>query len=149
MREQFHEELAGLSERMVEMTRLVGSAVGRATTALLDADLTLAESVIGADEQVDALQIDLEGADLDTITWCGRTLYANPYRGTRLSDEEIAVADLLERTLRWRRRETAPPYPLAQGCQDQLLSLAIGEAAVTGLPVTTRAEPWAPGLAGG
>ena len=64
MREQFHEELAGLSERMVEMTRLVGSAVGRATTALLDADLALAESVIGADEQVDALQIDLEERSL-------------------------------------------------------------------------------------
>ena len=46
MREQFHEELAGLSERMVEMTRLVGSAVARATTALLDADLALAERVI-------------------------------------------------------------------------------------------------------
>ena len=53
MREQFHEELAGLSERMVEMTRLVGSAVSRATTALLDADLALAESVIGADDQAD------------------------------------------------------------------------------------------------
>jgi hypothetical protein len=28
MLEQFHEELAGLSERMVEMTRLVGGAPG-------------------------------------------------------------------------------------------------------------------------
>src|SRR3954449_13175773 len=64
MREQFHEELEGLSERMVEMTRLVGSAVSRATTALLDADLALAESVIAADEQVDALQIDLEERSL-------------------------------------------------------------------------------------
>ena len=60
MREQFHEELDGLSEQMVEMTRLVGSAVSRATTALLDADLALAEGVIAADEQIDALQIDLE-----------------------------------------------------------------------------------------
>src|SRR4051795_10320130 len=64
MREQFHEELAGLSERMVEMTRLVGSAVGRATTALLDADLALAEGVIGADEHVDALQVELEERSL-------------------------------------------------------------------------------------
>ena len=55
MREQFHGELEELSELMVEMTRLVGSAVGRATTALLDADLSLAESVIAADEQVDEL----------------------------------------------------------------------------------------------
>ena len=31
------------------MTRLAGSAISRATTALLDADVTLAESVIAAD----------------------------------------------------------------------------------------------------
>ncbi len=86
---------------------------------------------------------DLEGADLDTVSWAGRTLYANPYRGDRLSDEEIAVATLLERTLRWRRGDGEAPYPLADGCQDQLLSLAIAEAAATGLPVTTRSEPWA------
>jgi phosphate transport system protein len=60
MRDQFHGELAGISDQMVEMTRLVGSAIGRATTALLDADLTLAESVIAADETVDALQVQLE-----------------------------------------------------------------------------------------
>lgn len=60
MREQFHDELAGLSDQMVEMTRLVGSAVARATTALLDADLPLAETVITADETIDALQLELE-----------------------------------------------------------------------------------------
>ena len=64
MREQFHGELDELSELMVEMTRLVGSAVGRATTALLDADLALAEGVIAADAQIDALQIDLEERSL-------------------------------------------------------------------------------------
>lgn len=60
MREQFHDELAGLSDQMVEMTRLVGSAMARATTALLDADLPLAETVIAADENIDALQLELE-----------------------------------------------------------------------------------------
>ena len=60
MREQFHGELQELSDQLVEMTRLTGSAVSRATTALLDADLALAESVIAADEQVDTLQIALE-----------------------------------------------------------------------------------------
>src|SRR3954465_14853594 len=64
MREQFHEELDALSGLLVEMTRRVGSAVGRATTALLDADLALAESVIGADEAIDALQVDLEERSL-------------------------------------------------------------------------------------
>jgi phosphate transport system protein len=64
MREQYQGELRGLSDLMVEMTRLVGSAIARATTALLDGDLTLAETVIAADEQVDALQHELEERSL-------------------------------------------------------------------------------------
>ena len=60
MREQFEIDLRSVNDELVEMTRLVGSAMSRATTALLDADLGLAETVIAADEQVDALQIDLE-----------------------------------------------------------------------------------------
>ncbi|MEU8032988.1 phosphate signaling complex protein PhoU [Streptomyces sp. NPDC049099] len=60
MRKTYHEELASLSDGLVEMARLVGSAIGRATTALLDADLQVAEGVISADVQVDDLQRDLE-----------------------------------------------------------------------------------------
>jgi phosphate transport system protein len=67
MRNHFHGELAGMSEQMVEMTRLVGSAISRATTALLDADLTLAESVITADQQIDHLQVDLEEQALELL----------------------------------------------------------------------------------
>jgi phosphate transport system protein len=67
MREQFHEELDALSDLLVEMTRRVGSAVGRATTALLDGDLALAESVIAADESIDALQFDLEERSLTLL----------------------------------------------------------------------------------
>ncbi|MCX4617529.1 MULTISPECIES: phosphate signaling complex protein PhoU [Streptomyces] len=60
MREAYHEELDSISDGLVEMANLVGSAIGLATTALLDADLQLAESVISADEKVDDLQRDLE-----------------------------------------------------------------------------------------
>jgi phosphate transport system protein len=60
MRNQFEIDLQSIDDQMVEMTRLVGSAMNRATTALLDADLAIAESVIAADEQVDALHVDLE-----------------------------------------------------------------------------------------
>jgi phosphate transport system protein len=67
MREQFHGELAGLSEHMVEMTRLAGSAIGRATAALLDADLTMAETVITADEQLDDLQLEIEEKSLELL----------------------------------------------------------------------------------
>jgi phosphate transport system protein len=67
MRDQFHGELAGLSDHMVEMTHLVQVAIGRATGALLDADLVLAESVITADEQVDALQTAIEEKSLELL----------------------------------------------------------------------------------
>jgi phosphate transport system protein len=48
------------------MSRLVGSAVSKATTALLDADLDAAESVIAADEEVNKLyrQLDDEAVQL-------------------------------------------------------------------------------------
>lgn len=67
MRQQFHDELQFISDQLVEMTRLVGSAIGRATAALLDADLTLAESVITADESIDALQLELEDRAIDVL----------------------------------------------------------------------------------
>ena len=60
VRTAYHEELESLTDSLVEMAHLVGSAIGRATTALLDADLQLAESVIAADDKVDELQRDLE-----------------------------------------------------------------------------------------
>ncbi|MEU8192685.1 phosphate signaling complex protein PhoU [Microbispora amethystogenes] len=60
MRDAYHEELAGLTDRLVEMTRLVRSAMSRGTTALLDSDLQLAESVIAQDAEVDRLHMELE-----------------------------------------------------------------------------------------
>ncbi|MFJ7078821.1 phosphate signaling complex protein PhoU [Streptomyces sp. NPDC098781] len=60
MRELYHEELDSITDGLVEMANLAGSAVGRATTALLDADLRLAEDVISGDETIDALHRTLE-----------------------------------------------------------------------------------------
>ncbi|HEX8497952.1 MAG TPA: phosphate signaling complex protein PhoU [Actinomycetales bacterium] len=67
MRDAFHEELDHTSDQLVEMTRLAGSAMARATTALLDADLALAESVIAADEKIDRLQRELDETALDLL----------------------------------------------------------------------------------
>ena len=60
MREQFEGELKDITDQLVEMTRLAGSAVARATTSLLDADLGLAEGVIAADAQIDERSAALE-----------------------------------------------------------------------------------------
>jgi phosphate transport system protein len=67
MRSAFHDDLEHMSGQLVEMTRLAGSAMARATTALLDADLAVAESVIAADEQIDRLQRELDDLALDLL----------------------------------------------------------------------------------
>jgi len=67
MRNTFHDELDQLGKELVEMTALVGSAMGRATTALLDGDLQLAESVIAGDDAVDALYREIEERAFDIL----------------------------------------------------------------------------------
>jgi phosphate transport system protein len=67
MREAYHEELHHLSQELIEMTRLVGSAIDRASRSLLDSDLGLAESVIAADDAVDALREDIDHRALDLL----------------------------------------------------------------------------------
>ncbi|HZB68148.1 MAG TPA: phosphate signaling complex protein PhoU [Ornithinibacter sp.] len=66
MRKAFHEELERVAQTLVEMTRMASSAMTRATTALLDADIHLADSVIAADAEIDArrAQLDLMSFDL-------------------------------------------------------------------------------------
>jgi predicted dehydrogenase len=89
------------------------------------------------------IDLNLEGNDLDHIGLDGRVLYRNPFFGSRLSEDDIAVADILERTGAWARGDAPEPYPLADGLQDHLISLAIEESAATGRDVTTSTEAWA------
>lgn len=60
MRQQFHEELEAISDKLIQMTRLVGTAMNRATQALLNADLALAEGVIAGDAEIDDLTTEVE-----------------------------------------------------------------------------------------
>ncbi len=87
--------------------------------------------------------LNLEGNELAHIAFDGRVVYRNPFPGCRFSDDDIAVAAILRDTGRWARGEGPAPYPLAEGCQDHLIGLAIGESAATGEPVTTQVEKWA------
>lgn len=67
MRNAFHEELDKITDQLVEMTHLAGSAMARATTALLDADVHLAESVIAADHQLDEIRSALDALSIDLL----------------------------------------------------------------------------------
>jgi phosphate transport system protein len=60
MRQLFTAELEALGQDLVAMSRLVGTAIDDAGTALLTADLALAEQVIEADHAIDAMEKDLD-----------------------------------------------------------------------------------------
>jgi phosphate transport system protein len=67
MRDAYHDDLEGLTDSLVEMTRIVGGAIGRATQALIDADVALADQVISHDEVVDSLRLDIEQRAFDLL----------------------------------------------------------------------------------
>ena len=87
--------------------------------------------------------VNYEGLDLAHISYDGEIVFRNAYEGARLSDDDIAVAALLDQMSAWARDDGPPPYPLALACQDHLIGLAIEESASRGRPVTTGREEWA------
>ena len=89
------------------------------------------------------IDLNLEGNELDHISFDGRIVYRNSCPGARFSEDDLAVASLLERMGAWARGEGPAPYPLAEGLQDHLLSVAIQDAAAGGREVRTGREPWA------
>ncbi len=86
--------------------------------------------------------LNLDGYDTEHISFDGDVVYRNPFLGHRFMDEDIAIAGILVATGAWSRDSGPPPYPLADGCQDQLVSLAIDEAAASGRTITTSTEAW-------
>ncbi|MDO8143880.1 MULTISPECIES: phosphate signaling complex protein PhoU [unclassified Isoptericola] len=60
MREIFDAELKHIGDGLVEMSRLVESAITRAGTALLDGEHQLAQDVIASDHEIDRLERELD-----------------------------------------------------------------------------------------
>ena len=87
--------------------------------------------------------LNLEGFDLDHITFDGVIIYRNVFNGARLSDEDVAIASVVDRMGQWCRDEGEPPYPLAYACQDHLIALAMAESIATQSPIVTAREAWA------
>jgi phosphate transport system protein len=67
VRDLYHDELDGISASLVDITRLAGDAIDRATTALLDADLAAAEAVITGDIAIDQIYADVEARAMDLL----------------------------------------------------------------------------------
>jgi phosphate transport system protein len=67
MRDAFHDELDSIGQTLIEMGNLVSTAVQLATTALLTADLKLAEQVISNDLRIDTMQHELDAKTLTLL----------------------------------------------------------------------------------
>jgi len=87
--------------------------------------------------------LNLDGFDTEHISFEGQVLWHNDFLGARLMDDELADAAIMVATAAWARDEGPAPYPLAEGCQDHLVALAIDEAVSTGQKVVTGVEAWA------
>jgi phosphate transport system protein len=123
MREQFQGELDGVSATLVQMTGLVKVAMENATTALLTADLSLAEKVIADDSIIDEIQHELDARTINLIARQGpvasdlRTLVTS----LRMSADLERMGDLahhISKSARMRYPATAVPPELALTIED-------------------------------
>ncbi|MFI9813027.1 phosphate signaling complex protein PhoU [Saccharothrix variisporea] len=60
MREAYHDQLGQLADRLADMCAMAGDAMERATASLLQADLAVAEQVIGDDAKIDDVRSSIE-----------------------------------------------------------------------------------------
>lgn len=142
MRDAFHDDLDAINQTLVDMANLVGSAMNRATTALLTADLALAEEVIAEDDHIDAIQHDLDAKTLNLMARQQpvasdlRTLVTS----LRMSADFERMGDFchhIARIARMRYPATAVPPELALTIQEMGDTAERIIAKVTGL-LTSR-----------
>lgn len=130
MRDAFHEDLDSINQTLVDMSTLVASAMGRATSALLTANLEAAEEVIADDDRVDAIQHELDNKTLDVMARQQPVAsdLRNLVTSLRMSADFERMGDFahhIARIARMRYPETAVPAELAPTIQ------AMGDVAVT------------------
>ena len=114
MRESYIEELEDIRSCLVAMANTVGSQMSTATTALLDADVALADLVIAGDEQLDAQR---ESIDQRCFTLLARqqpvaTDLRSIVTATRIASDLERMGDLAEhiaKVARMRFPEHAVP----------------------------------------
>lgn len=106
----------------------------------LAADRTIVRSSIVRRQT--GYDLDLDGFDTDHITFGSEVLFRNPFPGLRYNDEEIAIGTLLADMAAWVRGSGPEPYPLADGCHDHAIALAVEQAAETGAAVRVDDQPW-------
>lgn len=117
MRDSYREQLDDILADLFQMSQEVSTAVRSSTTALLEADIHLAEQVISHDEKLDATQADIESRAFSLLARQApvagelRTLVAT----LRMVTELERMGDLaahVAKIARLRYPETAVPESL-------------------------------------
>ncbi|NLF04558.1 MAG: Gfo/Idh/MocA family oxidoreductase [Actinomycetales bacterium] len=129
-----------LLSRRIVVRGSAGEIVDDAVTRLVDPVTPITSHL---EYRRAGMDLNLEGVDLRTIAFEGEVVYRNPFVRSGLSEDDIAVAELLVQTGAWARDEGPQPYPLAEACQDHLIALAIGQSARERREVVVEREAWA------
>ncbi|MBB2901789.1 putative dehydrogenase [Kineococcus radiotolerans] len=129
-----------LRARRIVVRGTTGEIVDDAVTRMVDPTSPVTSPLSYRRRGVD---VNLEGVDLDTVSFDGQVVYRNAWAGTRMSEDDVAVAQILADTGAWARGEGPAPYPLAEACQDHAIALAVGTSATTGADVRVTKEAWA------
>jgi predicted dehydrogenase len=87
--------------------------------------------------------LNLDGYDTEHISFDGKVVFKNPFIGKGFMDEEIAIGQVMVKMADWVSGKGDAPYPLAEACQDHLISLSIEESVKTGQTVITPRSSWA------
>lgn len=67
IRSVFQDELDSVSQSLVDLTDMVSTSMSKATSAILNCDLKLAEEIIANDEKIDEYQHEIDNRIIDII----------------------------------------------------------------------------------
>ena len=142
IRSVFQDELDSVSQSLVDLTSMVSNAMERATIAIIDCDLKIAEEVILEDEKIDDYQHDIDARIIDIIA--RQQPVASDLRALvtalRMGSDLERMGDLahhVAKIARLRHPDKAVPLELVQ------IITSMGSAAVkltnkTGVVISTR-----------
>ncbi len=142
IRSVFQDELDSVSQSLVDLTSMVSNAMERATAAIIDGDLKIAEEIILEDEKIDDYQHDIDARIIDIIA--RQQPVASDLRALvtalRMGSDLERMGDLahhVAKIARLRHPDNAVPPELVQ------IITSMGSAAVkltnkTGTVISTR-----------
>ena len=142
IRSVFQDELDSVSQTLFELSVMVSDSMAKATRAIMEKNLQLAEEVISYDENIDTVQHDLDARIIDIIA--RQQPVASDLRALvtalRMSADLERMGDLAHHVAKVvRLRHPAPAVPDAVANLIEAMGVAAEKIATkTGVVISTR-----------